>query len=57
MVSGSLGCVLAAASNEHGLGWLDGSIVGHNLHQAHHREFTGGTEVQRGVYGRMALLF
>ncbi len=36
---------------------LDVSIVGHNLLQAHHREFSGGTEVQRGVYGRMALLF
>lgn len=36
---------------------LDLSMVGHNLLQAHHREFSGGTEVQRGVYGRMTLVF
>jgi hypothetical protein len=30
------------------------SLVGRNLVQAHHREFPGGTEVQRAVYGKIA---
>jgi iron complex outermembrane receptor protein len=30
------------------------SLVGRNLVQAHHREFPGGTEVERAVYGKIA---
>ena len=30
---------------------LELSVVGQNLAHDHHREFAGGTEVQRGVYG------
>jgi iron complex outermembrane receptor protein len=30
------------------------SVVGQNLLQDHHPEFFGGTEVQRGVYGKLA---
>jgi iron complex outermembrane receptor protein len=29
------------------------SVVGHNLVHDHHREFAGGTEVERGVYGQV----
>jgi iron complex outermembrane receptor protein len=29
------------------------SVVGQNLIEGHHREFAGGTEVQRGVYGQV----
>jgi iron complex outermembrane receptor protein len=33
------------------------SLVGQSLLQAHHPEFFGGTEVQRGVYGKLAGVF
>jgi iron complex outermembrane receptor protein len=29
------------------------SVVGHNLIHEHHREFGGGTEVERGVFGQV----
>jgi iron complex outermembrane receptor protein len=29
------------------------AVVGQNLVEGHHREFAGGTEVQRGVYGQV----
>ena len=37
-------------------GWkpLDISLVGQNLFQNHHREFPGGSEVQRAVYAKLA---
>jgi iron complex outermembrane receptor protein len=28
------------------------SIVGQNLHQPHHKEFSGGVEVERSIYGK-----
>ena len=41
---------------EHYVG-LDVSLVGQNLLQDHHREFPGGTEIVRGVYGRVTWQF
>jgi len=37
-------------------GWerLELSLVGRNLLQAHHREFPGGTEMERAVYAKVA---
>jgi iron complex outermembrane receptor protein len=35
------------------LGAAEVSVVGHDLVEGHHREFAGGTEVQRGVYGQV----
>jgi len=32
---------------------LELSVVGLNLAQDHHREFGGGTEVQRSIYGQV----
>jgi iron complex outermembrane recepter protein len=31
------------------------SVMGKNLHQPHHPEFSGGVEVQRGVFGQLTL--
>lgn len=34
---------------------LEISVVGQNLLKKHHREFPGGTQVERGVYAKLAL--
>ena len=44
------------------LGWrgldaIDIALVGQNLLQEHHREFSNGTEIERGVYGRITWQF
>jgi iron complex outermembrane receptor protein len=40
---------LAYSLNEH----VEISVVGRDLAEAHHREFAGGTEVQRSVFGQV----
>ena len=37
----------------HGWDGLDLSVIGQNLLQNHHEEFPGGTQVERGVYGKV----
>jgi hypothetical protein len=33
---------------------IDFSLVGRNLFEAHHREFTGGSEMKRAAYVKVA---